>query len=151
MWEDPALYAVVARLDAAGTGETEERRLVQRWLREGRRAGAHLPAEHRARLSALRTRQSALCAAFEQTVNENTDAVFFTPEELEVAIVAWAGLLRRAADATLAPRAGRACRHRARAGARRCRPLPRRPQVSRGQPHLAVRARQWRCAQRMGW
>lgn len=52
-------------------------------MREFRRKGMQLSAEERARLVALRQREGELCAQFEQTINENTDAVYFTAPELQ--------------------------------------------------------------------
>jgi Zn-dependent oligopeptidase len=80
-----ALYAAVAAFDgtdeaAALTGE--QRRLLDFWLRDFRRAGQGLPAEARAELERLRARLIELEVGFQRNVNEYSDAIEVTKEQL---------------------------------------------------------------------
>lgn len=84
IFENTALYQTLRHVAAQdGLMEADERRLLDRYMRQFSRNGMDLLSEDRAKLTALRSRESALCSEFEQTVNENTDAVYFPPEELK--------------------------------------------------------------------
>jgi Zn-dependent oligopeptidase len=85
VFEDPALYRVLAAVDApACTGE--DARYLAWALRQCRRAGSHLPDAERTRLAALRQRAGDLCAAFEQTINECSDALWLDEAALQVRV-----------------------------------------------------------------
>lgn len=62
----------------------EERRLLEHWQRDLRRAGHDLPVETRAEIRELTTRAVALEAAFQRNVNEWSDGVDLAPEDLAV-------------------------------------------------------------------
>jgi Zn-dependent oligopeptidase len=60
----------------------EERRFVERALRDFRRRGLHLPEPTRKQVEALQTRISDLCVAFQQTLAEDATKLYFTAEQL---------------------------------------------------------------------
>ena len=61
----------------------EDRRLVERLLRDFERAGAALPGAKREELQALRARETKLCGEIEQAINEDTATVLASEDELE--------------------------------------------------------------------
>jgi len=83
------VYGAVSRYAAkAATGgelaalPAEERRFVERALRDFRRRGLHLPEATRRQVEALQTRISDLCVAFQQTLAEDATKLYFTAEQL---------------------------------------------------------------------
>ena len=62
--------------------EGERARLLEHWLRDFRRAGHELSAEDRAELERLRTRLVEVEVAFQRNLNEYTDAIEVTREQL---------------------------------------------------------------------
>lgn len=79
------LYAAVRALadgEAASTLEGEDRRLLDHWLRDFRRAGQELPVERRHELEALRNRLVELEVAFSRNIAEFDDGIEVTREQL---------------------------------------------------------------------
>jgi thimet oligopeptidase len=77
-----AAVARYATTPDAGSLDGEERRLLERWQRDLRRAGHDLPAEVREELRTLTLRAVALEAAFQRNVDEWADGIDVTPEDL---------------------------------------------------------------------
>jgi hypothetical protein len=65
-----------------GAMDAEARRFVERTMRDYRRRGLSLPPETRAELEAIRTRMSAACVAFQQTLAEDATKLAFTAAQL---------------------------------------------------------------------
>ncbi len=79
------LYAAVRALADSPAGaalEGEDRRLLDFWLRDFRRAGQELPAERRRELEALRSRLVELEVAFQRNISEFADGIDATREDL---------------------------------------------------------------------
>jgi thimet oligopeptidase len=72
----------LASTDEASALEGERARLLEHWLRDFRRAGHELDAEHRAELERLRTRLVEVEVAFQRNINEYTDGIDVTREQL---------------------------------------------------------------------
>ena len=79
------LYAAVRALADSPAGaalEGEDRRLLDFWLRDFRRAGQELGAAQRRELEALRSRLVELEVAFQRNISEFSDGIEVTREEL---------------------------------------------------------------------
>ncbi|EIN12760.1 metallopeptidase MepB [Punctularia strigosozonata HHB-11173 SS5] len=79
---------VAAKENMDRTGEYdkldgEQKRLVDKMLQEGRRAGLALPEKERQQLSDLKKELSAVCLEFSKNFNEEDGVVTFTLSELE--------------------------------------------------------------------
>jgi thimet oligopeptidase len=80
------LYAAVRALADGPEGaalEGEDRRLLDHWLRDFRRAGQELPAERRRELEELRNRLIELEVAFQRNISEFDDGIEVTREQLD--------------------------------------------------------------------
>ncbi|THH10464.1 hypothetical protein EW145_g1314 [Phellinidium pouzarii] len=62
---------------------TEEARLVEKMLLDGKRAGLHLSEEKRESLTAKKKELSQICLEFGKKFNEEDGKIFFTEEELK--------------------------------------------------------------------
>ncbi len=78
---DPALYAVLAAVDATGLDATTQRMLAMT-LRDFRRAGVDREKSVRARLHALAERETTQAQAFERNINDDVRTVTLRPEQL---------------------------------------------------------------------
>lgn len=78
---DPDLYAVFAALDPTGLGPVA-RRLLERVLRDFRRAGVDRDEPTRARLRALEDRQVELGQQMSRTIRADVRSVRLTPDQL---------------------------------------------------------------------
>ena len=79
------LYAAVRALADSPAGaalDGEDRRLLDFWLRDFRRAGQELGAAQRRELEALRSRLVELEVAFQRNISEFSDGIEVTREEL---------------------------------------------------------------------
>ena len=79
------LYAAVRALADSPAGaalEGEDRRLLDFWLRDFRRAGQELSTEKRRELEAMRSRLVELEVAFQRNISEFSDGIEVTREEL---------------------------------------------------------------------
>jgi thimet oligopeptidase len=80
-----ALYAAVSafdRTDEAAALSGERRRLLDHWLRDFHRAGQALAPDVRRELEELQARMVELSVAFQRNVNEYSDAIEVTREQL---------------------------------------------------------------------
>ncbi len=80
IYQDPALYdrfQVVAEQEHHG----EERRLIEKYLRQFRRAGAHLGEEDRERVAAINARLSSLYTAFSERLLADEKTVTWLGED----------------------------------------------------------------------
>ncbi|RMG31057.1 MAG: hypothetical protein D6732_15215 [Methanobacteriota archaeon] len=79
-----SLYEAVKPLEAQKDKfNPVERRLLERYLRDFRRMGLDLPEKEQNELKSLLQRMSQLSVEFQQTLNEITDTVVFSPEEMD--------------------------------------------------------------------
>ncbi|CAK5270325.1 unnamed protein product [Mycena citricolor] len=61
----------------------EDKRLVEKMILDGTRAGLHLPEDKRDALKALQKELSQVCLEFEKNFNEENGVISFTAQELE--------------------------------------------------------------------
>eukprot|EP00163_Fabomonas_tropica_P023682 TRINITY_DN4107_c1_g2_i1.p1 TRINITY_DN4107_c1_g2~~TRINITY_DN4107_c1_g2_i1.p1 ORF type:complete len:188 (+),score=53.30 TRINITY_DN4107_c1_g2_i1:339-902(+) len=73
-------YAATNDLDAL---ESEDRRLVDRLLRDLKRNGLHLPEETRKEVQSIKERISDIGTEFSKNLSEEDTKFYFTKEELE--------------------------------------------------------------------